>query len=77
LFGLDSDMSVAQRDAYTLVNLRAGIQSDRWRITAFANNLFDEKYLEEIIPAPEFGGSFIHPGANTERTAGIEAIYSF
>ena len=74
---LNSNLTIAQRDAYSLVNLRLGIESDNWRVTAFANNLFDESYLEEIIPAPEFGGSFIHPGANTERTAGIEAIYSF
>jgi iron complex outermembrane receptor protein len=79
IFGaeLDSDMSVAQRDAYTLVNLRIGFESENWRITAFADNLFDETYLEEVIPAPEFGGSFIHPGADTERTAGVEAIFSF
>jgi iron complex outermembrane receptor protein len=72
-----SDMSLAQRDSYTLVNLRAGIESENLRINVFADNLFDEAYLEEVIPAPEFGGSFIHPGTSYERTAGIEAIYSF
>ena len=57
--------------------LSVGVESENWRITVFADNLFDETYLEEVIPAPEFGGSFIHPGADTERTAGVEAIFSF
>lgn len=70
-----ADYSLAQRDAYTLVNLRAGVQGERWTVVAFATNLFDEEYLEEIIPAPEFGGSFIHAG--TQSRMGIEATYKF
>jgi iron complex outermembrane receptor protein len=31
--------------------------------------------LEEIIPAPEFGGSFIHPGA--KDSYGVDFIYRF
>ena len=31
--------------------------------------------LQEVIPAPEFGGSFIHAG--TEDRFGLEATYSF
>jgi len=54
---------------------RAGIASDRWSLVAFANNVFDEDYLQEVIPAPEFGGSFIHPG--TERRVGVEATLKF
>ncbi|MDH4021657.1 MAG: TonB-dependent receptor [Gammaproteobacteria bacterium] len=70
-----ANYSVAQRDAYTLVNLRAGIATDRWSLVAFANNAFDEDFLQEVIPAPEFGGSFIHPG--TERRIGVEATLKF
>ena len=44
---------------------------------AAVENVTDEDYLEEVIPAPEFGGSFIHPGTSYERTAGVEVIYSF
>ena len=29
-------------------------------MTAWGRNVADEDYLAEIIPAPEFGGSFIH-----------------
>ncbi len=74
-FFLESDMSVAQRDSYTLVNARAGIANDNWSLTVFARNLFDQDYLEEVIPAPEFGGSFTHPG--TQRRIGAEAVYRF
>lgn len=69
------EYSVAQRDAYTLVNARVGLQGDNWSLVAFGRNIFDEDYIEEAIPAPEFGGSFIHAGA--ESRFGLEASYSF
>ena len=65
----------AQRDAYNVVNLRVGVEAENWAITGFAKNLFNEIYLEEVIPAPQFGGSFIHPGA--ESRYGVEVLYRF
>jgi iron complex outermembrane receptor protein len=38
-------------------------------------NLTDKRFLAEVIPAPEFGGSFIHPG--TKRAWSIEVQYRF
>jgi iron complex outermembrane receptor protein len=73
-FGI-ADFSNAQRDAYTTVDLRAGIEGETWAVTAFVSNLTDEEYLEEVIPAPEFGGTFDHPGSR--RRAGIEVSFSF
>ncbi len=70
-----ADYSNARRDAYATVNLRAGLEGERWSIAAFASNLTDEKYLEEIIPAPEFGGTFDHP--NSRRRIGVEVGFSF
>ncbi len=70
-----ADYSNAKRDAYATVNLRIGLQGEKWSVTAFALNLTDEKYLEEVIPAPEFGGSFDHP--NARRRAGLEVAFSF
>jgi iron complex outermembrane recepter protein len=64
-----------QRDAYGVVNLRVGIESDMWAITGFAQNLFDKEYLEEVIPSPQFGGSFIHPGDRARY--GVEVLYRF
>jgi iron complex outermembrane receptor protein len=54
------EFSKMQRDPYTTLNLRLGLQGERWGVTAWGRNVTDEDYLQEIIPAPEFGGSFIH-----------------
>jgi iron complex outermembrane recepter protein len=70
-----AEYTVAQRDAYSLVNLRMGFQNDTWSAVLFVKNALDENHLEEIIPAPEFGGSFIHPGS--ERRIGIEGTFKF
>lgn len=64
-----------QRDSYYTVDLRAGVQGENWSVTGFARNLTDEEYLEEVIPAPEFGGSFDHPAARARY--GLEVSYSF
>ena len=45
------------------------------RIALVGKNVTDEKFLQEVIPAPEFGGAFIHPGA--ERRVSIEVGYKF
>ena len=71
----NADYSVTQRKAYGIVNLRAGVEGRNWTLTAFANNLLDEKYLNEVIPAIEFGGSFISPGQR--RVIGVEAGFKF
>ena len=65
----------AQRDEYFNLDLRAGIQTDGWSLIGFAQNATDEEYLEEVIPAPEFGGSFLAPG--TRSRYGIEVSYKF
>ena len=38
-------------------------------------NVFDEDVLSEVIPAAEFGGTFVAPGAG--RTLGVEFGYQF
>ena len=67
--------NLARRDAFDLVNLRVGVERDGWRITGFANNLLKKNYLEEVIPAAEFGGSFVSPGAL--RSYGVEFAVKF
>ncbi|MGD1956356.1 MAG: TonB-dependent receptor [Sphingomonadales bacterium] len=63
------------RDSFGVVNLRAGIRAEHWELQAFAENLFDKEYLDEVIPAPEFGGSFVSPGGR--RYYGILARFNF
>jgi iron complex outermembrane receptor protein len=66
---------IARRDEFGIFNLRAGIETERWSIAAFAENLFDKRFVAEVIPAIEFGGSFISPGAR--RLIGVEAGVRF
>lgn len=70
-----NDLSMTQRDSFDTVNLRIGLEGENWSATAWGRNITDEKYLEEVIPAPEFGGSFIHPAATA--TYGAEFTYRF
>lgn len=69
------NFATAQRDSYLTLDVRAGFQNDHWSLMAFASNLTNENYLEEVIPAPEFGGSFLAPGS--QRRVGVEAALKF
>ncbi len=73
--GLGTSFANTKVDGYGITNLRLGIGSDNWRVTAFARNLFDEEYVGEVILAPEFGGGFVTPG--NARTAGVEIQFMF
>jgi iron complex outermembrane receptor protein len=75
LGGLATSYGKTKVDGYGIANLRIGLASDNWRVTAFAKNLTDESYVAEVITAVEFGGAFIHPGR--ERMMGVELEYSF
>ena len=71
----NANYSIARRKAFGVVNARLGVEGQSWKVTAFARNLFDKKYLNEVIPAIEFGGSFISPGAR--RQLGVEVGVKF
>ena len=75
LGGLATSYGKTKVDGYGIANLRIGLASDNWRVTAFAKNLTDESYVAEVITAVEFGGAFVHPGR--ERMMGVELEYSF
>ncbi len=71
----DADYSVAEREAFGVLNIRAGIEFGEFTASIFAENALNRKYLNEVIPAIEFGGSFISPGAR--RLVGVELGYNF
>ena len=75
VFGVPADYSKTSRDAFTLLNARLGFSSNHWDVIAWSRNLADKKYLAEVIPAPEFGGSFIHQGLG--RSVGVDVNYRF
>ena len=58
-----SDFSKSARDSYHTVDARISLEAADWTITAWGRNITDEQYLQEVIPAPEFGGTFNHPSA--------------
>jgi len=68
-------MSRTKRDSYGLLNLRLSLQAENWTLTAWGRNIGDEHYLEEVIPAPEFGGSFIHEA--DKDSYGLDFTYRF
>lgn len=70
-----ADFENAKRDSYVTLDVRAGVQGEKWSLLGFARNITGEDYLEEVIPAPEFGGAFDHPGA--KRRYGVELSYRF
>jgi iron complex outermembrane receptor protein len=69
------DFSNASRDSFSTLNARIALEADTWTLAVYGKNITDEQYLQEVIPAPEFGGSFIHPSALAEY--GIEFTYNF
>lgn len=69
------DFSRAKRDAFNTLNLRISLEMENGSISLWGKNITDEEYLQEVIPAPEFGGSFIHPSA--QASYGIEYKYEF
>ena len=71
----DGRYDLARRKAFGVLNLRFGLEGESWKLTAFANNMLDRRFLNEVIPAIEFGGSFISPGQR--RMIGVEAGYKF
>ncbi|MDJ0877797.1 MAG: TonB-dependent receptor [Halieaceae bacterium] len=70
-----SEYSNTERDDYFTMNLRVGLHGEQWSLVAWSQNITDEDYLEEVIPAPEFGGSFNHP--NPGRISGVDFTYNF
>lgn len=71
----NAQYSAAKRDAFGVLNMRFGLDAERWSVAVFADNMLDRKYIAEAIPAIEFGGSFISPGAR--RLIGVEAGFKF
>ncbi len=58
IFGADGYYGGAERQSFSTTNLRIGIAGPHFELMGFIDNMFDKRYLAEVIPAPEFGGSF-------------------
>lgn len=73
--GLSANYENAIRSTYQTVNVRLGLEKGPWSIAAYVTNLFDKHYLDEVVPAADYGGSFVAPG--DLRRFGLEAGYKF
>jgi outer membrane receptor protein involved in Fe transport len=47
-------LNLAQSPDYWTVDLRVGVQSQRWRLEAFVKNAFDEYYYSSIARSADF-----------------------
>ncbi|HPU16021.1 MAG TPA: TonB-dependent receptor, partial [Polymorphobacter sp.] len=66
----------SERDTFTTVDVRAGFTyGNAWRVEGWATNLFNAHTIAEVLPAPEFGGSFASPGAR--QAFGLDVTFSF
>ena len=74
-FPVASVMSQTKRDPFGTIDLRLSLQASKWSLTAWGRNITEEDYLAEVIPAPEFGGSFLHDGP--KETYGVDLTYRF
>ncbi len=68
-------------DSYTTVNLRAGVETDRWSLSMFAKNLTDSRGVlvygsqglaPSATPGAPYSAAIIQP-----RTLGAEAAFRF
>ena len=71
----EGNFSRTKRDGYDTMNMRLSLEEENWILTAWGTNITDEDYLEEVIPAPEFGGSFNHQGKG--QAYGVDFTYRF
>jgi iron complex outermembrane recepter protein len=70
-----------KRDTVSLLNLRVGLDSKTWSVTAWVKNLTDEDYNAEWSPGPQF---FPNPGYTNNfvfkgmpRRWGVDLAYRF
>jgi iron complex outermembrane receptor protein len=54
------EYSKQRRDSFVRHDATMSVRNGQWSVQLWGRNVTDEEYLEEVIPAPEFGGSFIH-----------------
>lgn len=82
VFNLLQDPDSVQGD-YGIANFGGGVRADRWKLTAFVNNLFDQSYAltkgrESNVNLPP-GGNAISwkPARDSERYFGVRASVNF
>jgi iron complex outermembrane receptor protein len=65
-----------QIDSFTKVNLRVGMRTENWELTAYSRNVFDEAALSQSFDVPVLAGSHAHV-MDEGRVLGLRAAYMF
>jgi iron complex outermembrane receptor protein len=65
-----------QIESFTKVNLRAGVRTENWELTAYSRNVFDEAALSQSFDVPVLAGSHAHV-MDEGRILGLRAAYMF
>lgn len=66
-----------QQEAYDLVNLSFSLEGERWEARLFANNLFDEEYIEWFFGARFIGLPADIAWPSAPRQVGVEFSLSY
>ena len=70
------DFPGLRSESHDFVGLRAGLRTDSWQLTAFVDNLFNERQPEDIFSL--FNGAVdMARQPNRPRTYGVEARFDF
>jgi len=78
-----TNANVTSTPAYSIFNLRAGLESDSWRVEVYANNLFDKEGYSNLQLFPDLSGLSgpftrgIMAGMIQQRSYGIRTTFDF
>ena len=78
-----TNANVTSTPAYSIFNLRVGLQSDTWRAEVYANNLFDKEGYSNLQFFPDLSGLSgpftrgIMAGMIQQRQIGIRTTFDF
>jgi len=78
-----TNANVTSTPAYSIFNLRAGVESDSWRVELYANNLFDKEGYSNLQLFPDLSGLSgpftrgIMAGMIQQRSFGIRTTFDF
>ncbi len=73
----ESNSHREKRDAYILFNCSVGYRWERWTVTLWAKNLFDEEYAERVFFFDNGKGEQRYEAPAAPRTYGITGNYSW
>lgn len=60
--------------SYDVVNLRMGLSNERWGLSVYAENLFDENYYSGAYEKAFYSGVYVEPSV---RSVGVNFRYRF